>query len=29
MKKILELRVNGEMHEILIEPWWSLARALA
>ena len=24
MKKILELKVNGETHEILIEPWWSL-----
>jgi carbon-monoxide dehydrogenase small subunit len=28
MKKILELKVNGETYEILIEPWWSLARAL-
>ena len=28
MKRILELRVNGETYEVLIEPWWSLARAL-
>jgi carbon-monoxide dehydrogenase small subunit len=28
MKKILEFSVNGESHEILIEPWWSLARVL-
>jgi len=28
MKKVIELNVNGETHEILVEPWWSLARAL-
>lgn len=28
MKKLIELKVNGETHEILIEPWWSLARVL-
>ena len=28
MKKLIELKVNGETHEVLVEPWWSLARVL-
>lgn len=28
MKKLIELKVNGESHEVLIEPWWHLAKVL-
>jgi hypothetical protein len=28
MKKLVELKVNGSVYEVLIEPWWSLARVL-
>jgi carbon-monoxide dehydrogenase small subunit len=28
MKRIIEVKVNGVTHEILTEPWWSLARVL-
>ena len=28
MKKLIQLKVNGAVQEILIEPWWSLARVL-
>ncbi len=28
MKKMLGLKVNGDTHEVLVEPWWSLARVL-
>ncbi len=28
MKKLIELKVNGDVYEVLIEPWWNLARVL-
>ncbi|MFC1845979.1 (2Fe-2S)-binding protein [Chloroflexota bacterium] len=28
MKKLVELKVNGVIQEVLAEPWWSLARVL-
>jgi carbon-monoxide dehydrogenase small subunit len=28
MKKVIEIKVNGTTHEVLTEPWWSLARVL-
>jgi aerobic-type carbon monoxide dehydrogenase small subunit (CoxS/CutS family) len=28
MKKLIELKVNGDTHEVMIEPWWTLARVL-
>ena len=28
MKKLIELKVNGNVYEVLIEPWWNLARVL-
>lgn len=28
MKKPVELKVNGDTYEVLIEPWWNLARVL-
>ncbi|MFC1930200.1 (2Fe-2S)-binding protein [Chloroflexota bacterium] len=28
MKKLIRLKVNGVVEEIMIEPWWSLARVL-
>ncbi len=28
MKQIIKLRVNGVEEEVMIEPWWSLARVL-
>jgi carbon-monoxide dehydrogenase small subunit len=28
MKKLIQLKVNGSVQEVLIEPWWSLAHVL-
>ena len=28
MRKSIELLVNGAVEEVLVEPWWTLARAL-
>jgi len=28
MKKLIQLKVNGKIEEVYIEPWWSLARVL-
>jgi aerobic carbon-monoxide dehydrogenase small subunit len=28
MKQLVELKVNGRVEEVYIEPWWSLARVL-
>ena len=28
MKKLIELQINGDTYEVLIEPWWNLARVL-
>jgi len=28
MKKLIEVQINGDIYEVLIEPWWNLARVL-
>jgi carbon-monoxide dehydrogenase small subunit len=28
MKRMIELKVNGDTHEVFTEPWWNLARVL-
>lgn len=28
MKRIITLKVNGEQHELMVEPWWTLSHAL-
>jgi aerobic-type carbon monoxide dehydrogenase small subunit (CoxS/CutS family) len=28
MKKLIEINVNGETHEVMTKPWWTLARVL-
>ncbi len=28
MKRLIELKVNGETREVYVEPWWTLARVL-
>ena len=28
MKRIIEIKVNSEIYEVSVEPWWSLARVL-
>ena len=28
MKQLIKLKVNGVDEEVMIEPWWSLARVL-